>query len=213
MVTACLNCNLITENMEEIKIILKKRFDIKDEENKSKTDLKDILIISKAMYNVMNQSQQKDFKNLTFTGKHILVTLGQRGVLWCGPGTGSGTGIKNTVKNNLKNSIEVKANIKENKEEISKNTNENGTKTVNHDFSSNFSGSDRTTTWFHIPAVPLTVSTDPTISYILNTNGAGDAFCSGFIRGILNNNDIENCVKLGLLSSHSKILFTSGMSR
>ena len=210
MVTACVKCNLITENMEEIKIILKRRCDIKDEENKSKTDLKDILIISKAMYNVMNQSKQKNFKNLIFTGKHILVTLGQRGVLWCGPGPV--TGIENIIENNLSDLIKVNANIKENKEEFSKERNENWTKTVNHDFSSNFCGSDRTTSWFHIPAVPLTVSTDPTISYILNTNGAGDAFCAGFIRGILNNNDIQNCLKLGLLSSHSKILFSSGMS-
>ena len=210
MVTACVKSNLIIENIEEIKMILRKRYDIEDEENKNKTDLKEILIISKAMYDVMNQSNQKDknFKNLTFTGKHVLVTLGQRGVLWCGPGPE--TGIKNSTKNVLNDAMKEKATMKESEKEDNHEIIENGNKTVTYDFSSIFCGNDKTASWLHIPAVPFNVSTDATFPYVLNTNGAGDAFCAGFIRGILDNNNIENCIKLGLLSSHSKILFSSG---
>ena len=88
--------------------------------------------------------------------------------------------------------MEEKATMKESEKEDNHKIIQNGNKTVTYDFSSIFCGNDKKASWLHIPAVPFNVSTDATFPYVLNTNGAGDAFCAGFIRGILDNKNIEN---------------------
>ena len=36
---------------------------------------------------------------------------------------------------------------------------------------------------------------------VINTNGAGDAFSAGVVYGMLNNQDIDQCARLGLVSA------------
>jgi hypothetical protein len=120
-------------------------------------------------------------------GKHVLVSMGNRGVLWCTsssgtPETGRTYGSCNT-----------------------------------HYMQCN----GRTYSATHMPAVPLNVvSTD-----VFDTNGAGDAFCAGFVHHLLSvqNRDRDNSgglggtglgsaghmirsVEAGLRTAHSKIL-------
>jgi len=36
---------------------------------------------------------------------------------------------------------------------------------------------------------------------VVNSNGAGDAFAAGVVYGMINNQDVEQCTKLGIISS------------
>ena len=186
MVGACLNSNLIVDDVEEIKLIMNKKNNKKNDmdNDSNNTELKDILVLGKAIYRIMNNSKESKSNKKMFLGKHVIVTLGERGVLWCGQ--------KKIL--NVQKKIDINSST--------------------HDFDSIFCGDDITSSWLHIPAILLPVSTDNSSPYVLNTNGAGDAFCAGLIRAIilLDNHDIENGIKLGLLSAYNKIISTSQLN-
>ena len=126
-------------------------------------------------------------------GRHVLVSMGDRGVLWCtSHNSPQGTG----------------------RDPYSQST--YGAYSTHHHWCNG-----RTYSFTHIPAIPLNVvSTD-----IFDTNGAGDAFCAGFVHRLLsvqhrNRDDsgdlggtgpgseehMIRSIESGLRTAHSKIL-------
>ena len=126
-------------------------------------------------------------------GRHVLVSMGDRGVLWCtSHNSPQGTG----------------------RDPYSQST--YGAYSTHHQWCNG-----RTYSFTHIPAIPLNVvSTD-----IFDTNGAGDAFCAGFVHRLLsvqhrNRDDsgdlggtgpgseehMIRSIESGLRTAHSKIL-------
>ena len=224
MLRACLKSGLILDKNNKIISIL-------DKSSHSFLSLTDILVLTRALHGVMTDNTTHTGSNSTHTqththrdestplffGKHLLVSLGSRGVLWCGPNLNKNINRnlnKKTLDSNSISNFEIEKNEKNNctgsvrayreisgefREEIVWNKNENRNENINDNENLNGinneidvnteikcsyqNGFDCTASWVHVPAIPLDVSTDSTC--VLNTNGAGDSFCGGFIHSLI----------------------------
>ena len=54
-------------------------------------------------------------------------------------------------------------------------------------------------------SMSIPVSYTHLVEKVVNTVGAGDAFCCGFMTGILQGKDIPRCLLMGTMTSHDII--------
>jgi len=147
-------------------------------------DLTDVRILANALHQVMRSSPEEGGRSApkVVAGKHILVTMGSRGVLWCGPV--DALNAATTQYSDGRGAVVV---------------DESGC-----------------TATCYLPAVFIPPEA------VVNTNGAGDAFCSGLLskmmqlhrsRGGEHDSPISlpdmECVRAGLLNAHHRIVTAS----
>lgn len=138
-------------------------------------NIDDVKVLAKALYRLMLPPSTLDPASKSdisvVKGRHVIVSMGSQGVLWCGPA-------------NMMPSMAVKENSQ-----------------------SCFDSALLDCGTLYAPALPV----DNVI--IHNTNGAGDAFCAGFIQEIINSKDTSlpslDCINAGLLASQQWLLANS----
>ena len=151
-----------------------------------------------------NSNSSTDFKKVTTDyciDKHIIVSLGDRGVLWYGPRTANSRHKNNEKKKKSENEInfgkssgsyrEITGEYRDvsesspagmmGMEEGAEEGTEEGTRVAIEGTKGWVEeGSDCTGSWMFVPAIGLPQGNGP-----VSTNGAGDAFCGGFIHAML----------------------------
>ena len=189
----CLSCNLLNSGRALVSNVISNLVASRMDASSQEVDLTDVRILATALHQVMSSSSSLGDsgglpESKLVKGKHILVTMGSRGVLWCGPLDALNTATATQQTNGPLNAAVV--------------VDESG----------------RTATYY-VPAVVI----DP--KAVINTNGAGDAFCSGVLSKMMQlhrirseddssrggNSSLPNleCIRAGLLNAHHRIITNS----
>ena len=172
----CLSYNMLNSGKSLVSNVISNLVANRMDASSQEVDITDVRILATALHQVMSSSLG-DSNGLSESklvkGKHVLVTMGSRGVLWCGPLDALNAGAAVVVDE-----------------------------------------SGRTAT-FYLPAISLGPRE---VTAIINTNGAGDAFCSGLLSKMMElhrsrreHDHLPNleCVRAGLLNAHHRIVTNS----
>ena len=183
----CLSYNMLNSGRALVSNVISNLVANRMDASSQEVDITDVRILATALHQVMSSSLG-DSNGLSESklvkGKHVLVTMGSRGVLWCGP-----LDALNAAATQQTDGRRVGAAVV---------VDESG----------------RTAT-FYLPAISLGPREATTI---INTNGAGDAFCSGLLSKMMElyrsrreHDHLPNleCVRAGLLNAHHRIVTNS----
>lgn len=200
----CLSYNMLNSGRALVSNVISNLVASRMDASSQEIDITDVRILATALHQVMSSSSYgdsgaglSDKSSKLVEGKHILVTMGSRGVLWCGPfdALNAATTMQQTDGRGAAGAVVVDE-------------------------------SGRTATYY-VPAVVIDPSKE---APVVNTNGAGDAFCSGLLskmmqlhrsrsehdhdysrRSSSSSSSLPNleCVRAGLLNAHHRIVTNS----